>query len=275
MKTKDIPSPGILLLLGLLLILPFFSSLRAQKLDVAYVPTPYTIAENMLDVAGVGPGDYVIDLGSGDGRIVIAAAKLGAFGHGVELDPKRVREAELNALKAGVSDKVMFLEENIYETDFSRATVITLYLFPTINIKLRPSLLEKLEPGTKIVSHDFGMDDWKPDKHVRFGDHSIYLWMVPARISGYWMWRAGDEVFVMTARQQFQEIDLYLKSGNIALPVDNVHLKGKRISFTAFNPLNNIRYLYSGAVEGNDITGFVQVHEGRNKSVEPWNAVLE
>lgn len=272
MKTKDIFTSGILLLL---FTEPFFSSLKAQKLDVAYVPTSYAIVGEMLNIAHVGPGDYLIDLGAGDGRIVIAAAKRGAFGHGVELDPKRIREAELNADKAGVSDKVFFLKESIYETDFSRATVIAMYLFPTINIKLRPLLIKNLEPGTKIVSHDFSMDEWKPDKHIRIGNHSVFLWIIPARVGGKWMWKAGGELFLLNARQQFQEIDLYLKSGNIALPVNDVFLSGKRISFTAFNPVNDKRYLYSGTVNGSKITGFVQVRNDKIKSVEPWNAVLE
>jgi hypothetical protein len=272
MRTKDILSSGILLLLFFQLI---FSPLKAQKLDVAYVPTPFVIAEEMLNIANVGPGDYLIDLGAGDGRIVIAAAKRGAYGHGVELDSKRIREAELNAAKAGVSDKVLFLKENIYETDFSRATVITMYLFPTINIKLRPFLLEKPEPGTKIVSHDFSMDEWKPDKHIRIGDHSVFLWIIPARISGTWMWKTGGEIFIMNAKQQFQETELCLKSGTVALPIENEYLSGKRISFTAFNPVNGKRYLYSGAVTGNNITGFVQVRKDKDKTVEPWNAVLE
>lgn len=272
MKTKDIFTSGIILLL---FTESFFSPLKAQKLDVAYVPTPYAIVEEMLNIANAGPGDYLIDLGSGDGRIVIAAAKRGAYGHGVELDPKRIREAELNAAKAGVSDKVLFLKENIYETDFSRATVITLYLFPTINIKLRPFLLEKMKPGTKIVSHDFSMDEWKPDKHIRIGNHSVFLWIIPAWVNGEWMWKTGGEIFIMNAQQQFQETELYLKSGTVALPVENEYLSGRRISFTAFNPVNGKRYLFSGAVDGNNITGFVQVRNGKDKTVEPWNAVLE
>lgn len=272
MKTKDILSSVILLLL---FIEPNYYPLKAQKLDVAYVPTPYAIAEEMLNIADVGPGDYLIDLGSGDGRIVISAAKRGAFGHGVELDPVRVRQAELNAVKSGVSAKVVFLEENIYETDFSRATVITMYLFPTININLRPSLLEKLEPGTRIVSHDFRMDEWKPDKQSRIGDHSVFLWIIPAGISGTWMWKTEGEIFIMDAQQQFQETELFLKSGTVALPVEDEYLSGKRIAFTAFNPVNGKQYLYSGAVNGNYITGFVQVRNNKDSSVERWNAVIE
>jgi tRNA G37 N-methylase Trm5 len=157
------------------LILFIHSVAIAQKLDVAYVPTPDFVVERMLDMANVGPGDYVIDPGCGDGRIVIAAAKRGAFGHGVDLDPQRIEEARENAEKAGVADKVVFKVENIFDTDFSRANVIAMYLFPDINLKLRPAFLDKLEPGSRIVSHDFGMDEWKPDhQHGRMEDHAVY-----------------------------------------------------------------------------------------------------
>jgi hypothetical protein len=125
------------------------------------------------------------------------------------------------------------------------------------------------------VSHDFSMDEWKPDKNIRIGDHSVFLWITPTKISGTWMWKTGGEIFIMNARQQFQEIELYLRSGTIALPVEDEYLSGKRISFTAFNPVNGKRYLYSGAVDGNNITGFLQVHNDKAKSVEHWNAVLE
>src|SRR6056297_3929629 len=134
--SQRLSSPAVFSIVALLF---FFSSSFAQSLDVAYVPTPDFVVEEMLDMAGVGPGDYVIDLGCGDGRIVIAAAQRGAFGHGVDLDPKRIEEARKNAEEEGVADNVVFVEENIYETDFSKANVITMYLFPTINIKLRPS----------------------------------------------------------------------------------------------------------------------------------------
>ncbi len=275
MITKDILALGKLSLIELLVILLVCPSLRAQRLDVAYVPTPHKIVEKMLDIADVGRGDYVIDLGSGDGRIVIGAAKRGAFGHGVELDPQCVKAAEINAIKAGVADKVLFLEESIYETDFSMANIIMMYLFPTINIKLRPLLLEKLEPGAKIVSHDFGMDEWKPDKFIKIGDHSVFLWIIPAGIGGTWMWKAGGEIFIMNAEQHFQKIVLNIKSGNVALPADNIFFSGKRISFSAFNPLNMKQYLYNGIVEGNNIKGFIQLRNDKSRSVEVWNAVLE
>lgn len=153
-------------------ILIFFLSTctNAQQLDVPYVSTPHNVVEKMLNVAQVGNDDYVIDLGCGDGRIVIAAAQRGAFGHGLDLDPNRIREAETNARQTGVDDRVMFLKQDIFNADFSRANVITMYLLRSVNLKLRPVLLDSLEPGTKIVSHNFDMGDWKPDKRIRV-DH--------------------------------------------------------------------------------------------------------
>jgi SAM-dependent methyltransferase len=160
-------------LTGVLLSFLFYPKAGAQELDVPYVSTPQTVVEKMLDVADVGPGDYVIDLGCGDGRIVVAAARRGAYGHGIDLDPKRIREARENARTAGVEGQVMFLKEDIFKTDFSRANVITMYLLSSINLKLRPKLLKKLEPGTKIVSHNFDMGDWEPDKHIRLDDREF------------------------------------------------------------------------------------------------------
>ena len=134
--------------------------------DVPYVPTPDHVVERMLDVAQVDSNDYVIDLGSGDGRIVIQAGQRGAAGHGVEIDAEKVRMARKNARDAGVEDKVMFVKEDLFKTDFSKATVITMYLLPSVMDRLVPDLLQKLEPGTRIVSHDFDMKGWLPDREV-------------------------------------------------------------------------------------------------------------
>ena len=147
--------------------------------DVQYLPTPNAVVEAMLDVAGVSANDVLYDLGSGDGRIPIAAAvRFGTRGVGVELDPDLVRLANENRARAGVEDKVTFVQGDLFEQDLSRATVITLYLLPQLNLKLRPTLL-KLKPGTRIVSHSFGMGDWKPDRTVKVGLSSIHLWTVP------------------------------------------------------------------------------------------------
>ena len=257
-------------LAAMVLLLAFTHGVTAQDLDVPYVPTPNNVVEKMLDIANVGPGDYVIDLGSGDGRIVIAAAKRGAFGHGVDIDPRRVEEGEDNALKEGVANRVMFLEENIFETDFSRANVITMYLLSSVNLKLRPDLLENLDPGTRVVSHDFNMGDWEADIHVRVDNRDIYYWVIPADVEGNWSWNSGGNNFSMSIKQEFQEITA--KSGNRNLKIENSVLSGERISFTAVNTSNGHNYVYSGKVEGDTINGTVQIRRENSRSVENWRA---
>lgn len=149
--------------------------------DVIYVPTPEAVVDEMLRLADVKSNDLVYDLGSGDGRIVITAAKeRGARGIGIDINPERIQEANENAKKAGVTDRVEFRQQDLFETDFSNATVVTLYLLPALNVKLRPKLLSQLKPGTRIVSHAFDMGDWKPDKVVEVGGRTVYYWVVPA-----------------------------------------------------------------------------------------------
>jgi SAM-dependent methyltransferase len=155
------------------------------KLDVPYVSTPYEVVAEMLDIAKVGPADVVYDLGCGDGRIVIAAAqRFGARGVGIDIDPRRVADATAAALSAGVADRVRFLRQDLFETDFSEASVVTLYLFPELNARLKPRLLS-LKPGTRIVSHDFGIGDWPPERvelvTANGATHRVMLWTVPPR----------------------------------------------------------------------------------------------
>jgi hypothetical protein len=161
------------------------SDLQAQSptaepdLDVPYVPTPPRVVSAMLEVAQVGKDDVLYDLGSGDGRIPITAAKqFGTRGVGVDIDPERVQEATANAQRAGVSDRVQFRQQDLFETDLSEATVVTLYLLPQVNLDLRPRLLQ-LKPGTRIVSHSFDMGDWKPDRTLQVDGSTIYYWVVP------------------------------------------------------------------------------------------------
>jgi ubiquinone/menaquinone biosynthesis C-methylase UbiE len=150
--------------------------------DVPYVPTPEKVVERMLEIANVGPNDLVYDLGSGDGRILIAAAKKhGARGVGIDIDPDRIREARANARSAGVSDRVEFREGDLFKTDLSQASVVTLYLLSSVNLQLRPKLLSELKPGTRIVSHAFDMGDWKPLKVEKVGSSTVYYWVVPER----------------------------------------------------------------------------------------------
>lgn len=153
-----------------------------KRLDVPYVPTPQNVVDAMLSLAGVTKNDMVYDLGCGDGRIVITAAKKhGARGVGVDIDPERIKEANANAQQAGVGDRVKFLEQDLFQTDFKPASVVTLYLLPDINLKLRPKLQSELKPGTRIVSHAFDMGDWKPDKTEHVDGRTIYLWTIPAK----------------------------------------------------------------------------------------------
>jgi SAM-dependent methyltransferase len=152
------------------------------KGEVPYVPTPEEVVDAMLKLAGVKNTDTVYDLGCGDGRIVITAAKTyGARGVGIDIDPERISEANENAKKAGVTNRVRFIEKDLYEADIREATVVTLYLLSSVNLKLRPKLLSDLKPGTRVVSHQFDMGDWKPDKKVEIGYRSIFLWTIPPK----------------------------------------------------------------------------------------------
>ena len=155
-----------------------------RKPDVVYVPTPQEVVDEMLKLAQVTKDDLIYDLGSGDGRIPITAAQRhGTRGIGIDINPQRIREANENAREAGVTDRVEFLQQDLFESDISEATVVTLYLLPELNLRLRPQLFEQLRPGTRIVSHDFDMGDWEPDRVVATNEGStIYLWVVPAEI---------------------------------------------------------------------------------------------
>jgi len=154
----------------------------ARTPDVIYVPTPEVVVEAMLKVANVTKDDVVYDLGCGDGRIVIAAAqKYGARGVGIDIDPQRIAEANANAKKAGVADRVKFMQADLFTTNLSDATVVTLYLLPSLNVKLRPRLLSELKPGTRIVSHAFDMGDWQPEQRLEVEGRTVYYWTVPKK----------------------------------------------------------------------------------------------
>jgi SAM-dependent methyltransferase len=154
----------------------------APKLDVIWVPSPPEVIKAMLDAAKVGPSDLVYDLGCGEGEILIAAAKRGARGVGVDLDPERIRNAKANAAREGVADRLTFLEQDLFKTDVSKASVVTLYLLPELNDRLKPKLLKELRPGTPVVSHDFGMGDWAPEQSIEVPltrMHRVFLWRIP------------------------------------------------------------------------------------------------
>lgn len=193
----------------------------ARADDVPYVQSAAGVVDTMLSMARVGPADYVVDLGSGDGRIVIAAAKrFGARGLGIELDPLLVKESRAAALRDGVADRAAFLREDIFVADFSAASVVTMYLLPQVNLQLRPRLLYELKPGTRVVSHDFDMADWEPDSQVTIPvpdkpvgerkESTIFLWTVPARLAGHWRGTLtgpqGEEPILLEFEQTFQKV---------------------------------------------------------------------
>lgn len=176
--------------------------------DVIWVPTPDSLVAAMLSVAAVKPGDFVVDLGSGDGKIAIAAGRdFGARAHGIEYNADMVALARRNARRAGVTDRVTFAQGDIFESDFSSATVVTLYLLPSLNEKLRPTLL-KMKPGTRIVSHAFSMGDWEPERTINTDDATGYFWIVPADAAGRWAFEVGNERFVADFTQRHQKLQI-------------------------------------------------------------------
>jgi precorrin-6B methylase 2 len=215
--------------------------------DVVWVPTPQALVDKMLEMAKVTPKDYVIDLGSGDGRTVITAAKRGSKALGIEYNPDMVELSKRNAAKEGVSDKASFMKADLFESDFSQAQVITMFLLPSINVKLRPKILD-LKPGTRIVSNTFDMEDWKADETAQVEGCTnwctAHLWIVPAKVNGTWKLPQGE----LTIKQTFQMISGTLKNGTVVTPI-NGKLNGPQITFTAAGTQ------YTGQVNGNSIDG--------------------
>lgn len=264
------------------------SPARALEPRVPYVPTPQDVVERMLEIAKVGPHDYLIDLGSGDGRIVVTAArKYGTRGFGVDLNPERIRESTENARRAGVSEKVAFYQRDLFETSLTDATVITMYLLPQVNIELRPRLLE-LKPGTRLVSHDFDLGDWKPDTHIKMdakdkyggagGASEIYFWIVPARVSGVWRWElpvSGKPLdYEVTLEQRYQVITGSAAVGGRAVKLQNARLRGDAIRFSFTAEVNGapVKHEFSGRVTGEAVTGSAQMSGARLQAQHDWNA---
>lgn len=219
--------------------------------DVMWVPTPQSLVDMMMDVAKVTPDDVVIDLGSGDGRTVITAAKRGAKAMGIEYDPNLVELSKRNAAKEGVTDKATFVKADLFESDFSQATVITMFLLEDLNLQLRPKLLG-LKPGTRIVSNTFDMGDWKPDEVARVQETcrtefycTANFWIIPAKVEGTWKLPQGELVL----KQQYQMLSGTLNSGNGPVAISDGKMTGDRISFKVGGTE------YSGKVTGNTIEG--------------------
>jgi precorrin-6B methylase 2 len=219
--------------------------------DVVWVPTPQALVDKMLDMANVTAQDVVIDLGSGDGITVITAAKRGARAMGIEYNPDMVALAKQNAEKAGVADRASFMKADIFESDFSQATVITLFLLPQLNMRLRPTLLD-LKPGTRIVSNSFTMEDWTADETATVTEGcqtwcTALFWIVPAKVEGRWKTADGE----MTLTQTFQMVGGTLQKNGTSAAVTDGRLRGADLTMTIDGAQ------YQGRVEGNTITGTV------------------
>jgi hypothetical protein len=256
--------------------------------DVVYVPTPQVVVDEMLRMAKLGPNDYLVDLGSGDGRMVITAAQKGAHGVGVDLDTYLLRLARENARKAGVADRASFVEENLFETDLSKATVVSSYLLPQMNLKLRPKLL-KLKPGTRVVAHDYHMGAWYPDDQRDIpvpekkvgtpGISYIYLWYVPAQVAGKWhsdVSVGGKTVpYDLAFEQAFQVLEGNMRSGKDSTLVRG-RLLGDQITFIAQpkGSPGNQRHEFKGRVNGDTIEGTVRIGEGNAVREAKWTAKL-
>jgi hypothetical protein len=221
--------------------------------DVVWVPTPQALVDKMLDVAKLTPADIHYDLGSGDGRTVITAAKRGATSVGIEYNPEMVELSKQNAVKEGVTAKVTFMKADLFETDFSKANVLTLFLLPDINRRLRPKILE-MKPGTRVVSNSFDMGEWEPDERfdVSNSDCVSYCrglyWIVPAKVQG--TWKAGSTE--ITFNQTFQMVSGTVKDGNVIAPITKGRITGETIAFTAGGTD------YTAKVNGNAIEGVVK-----------------
>ncbi len=275
MNTRHrILKPFMLLCLCLIISCVFISAQSADEgfqpqsgqagKDVVWVPTSHDLVEKMLDLAEITPDDYLIDLGSGDGRTVIAAAKRGIRALGIEYNPQMVELSKQRAEAEGVSDKAKFIEQDMFETDFSDATVITMFLLTSLNLKLRPILLE-LKPGTRIVSNTFTMEEWEVDGSSKIDDPDLnwsnaLLWIIPAKVAGTWKLPNGT----LTLEQTFQMISGTLETGNESIPIENGRMRGTLMSFSAGGSQ------YTGSVDSGRIEGTVISKENNST----WNAVL-
>src|SRR5512134_510163 len=241
--------------------------------DVIWVPTPDDVVERMLTMAQVTPNDFVWDLGAGDGKIAIMAAKkFGARATGIEYNADMVKHANDNAQKAGVAGsgagKATIRHGDIFATDFTQASVITLYLLPALNMKLRPQLLS-MRPGTRVVSHSFSMEDWEADEISTLDGRRAYFWIVPANVMGSWNLDAGGQRHEMTLEQTFQKVSGTLAFGPIHAGLRELKLRGTAISF-AYVDQNRVRRDFTGRVNGNKMEGSFRDEKGAEGK---WSAI--
>jgi SAM-dependent methyltransferase len=228
--------------------------------DVPYVPTPEPVVAKMIELAKVTPDDVAYDFGCGDGRLVIAAVKAGAKrGLGVDIDPQRIKEANENAKAAGVTDKVQFLEKDLFTMDFKDATVLTMYLLPSVNMKLRPKILDEMKPGSRVVSHAFDMEDWEPEQEVTVepGGQTVYMWTVPAKVEGAWDVKIkngqGEKQAKLDLKQNINKVTGTAKLGdNKEAQIADAKLIGDQLTF-ALSDQPDVKYTCK--IDGSTISG--------------------
>lgn len=263
----------------------FFKVSLAQEvdLDVPFVPTNYEVVDEMLRIADVGKDDILYDLGCGDGRIVVTAAKkYGARGVGFDIDPERIAESIENAKKENVTDRVQFIEQNLFEADFSEATVVTMYLLSSVNLEMRPKLFQQLKPGTRVVSHDFDMDDWEPDEQTEVGGneyygHSVYFWIIPANVAGDWSWTvssgSNNKQYMLKINQYFQKLDGLIITESAEFPSENLSITGDLVQFSLDDEVGGrkVSMNFKGRVNGNIIEGTIE-RTGVTPRIIKWQA---
>ena len=253
---------------------------KGPKLDVPYEPTSYEIAEEMIRMADVQKNDLVYDLGCGDGRIVIMAVKeKGARGVGVDLDPQRIKESVANAKKAGITDRVRFIRQDLFKTDFKDATVMMLYLWPEVNLRLRPKLLADLKPGTRVVSHSHTMGDWEPDAKSVVSTHNLYFWVIPANVTGTWTWLMPSKdgrtsAAVLRLSQRYQEVKGSITLDGSLVPISDVSLRGDRLRFTIETLVAGQKksFRFDGHAQGDRLVGSQDIIDGQTTSKFNWEA---
>jgi len=260
---------------------PSAAAFQQKHLDVPYVPTKYPVVDEMLRMAGVQKGDIVYDLGCGDGRIVVTAAqRFGAKGVGFDIDPERIGESKENAAKAGVTGLVTFHEQDLFTADFREASVMTLYLLTSVNLKLRPKLLRELRPGTRVVSHNFGMGEWKSDQSssvdVEDISHEVYLWILPANVSGTWTWTMDKPA--VKAEMQLDQIFQFPTGkatvGGKIMEIKDLALKGDKIRFILEQPYKEkiASMVFEGKADGHAINGTIKFQSAGQDVVWEWKA---
>ena len=240
----------------------------ASEIVAPYVDTVREDVELILELADVGPEDYLVDLGSGDGRFVIEAAKRGAMALGVELDKKLVDISRANARAAGVSERALFVHEDLFNVDFSMASVVTLYLMPEVNLRLRPILLESLRPGTRVVSNSFDMGDWKPDARVQGRTSGgALLWYIPAKVSGGWTFTFMGRLYEVQITQTYQDVVAESSKG---FRIEEMDLQGTNLRF--LGQIDDQRYTFQGEIVGALAIGTARSENNSSDEEVYWRA---